>query len=103
MNDEELRQEVAQLRAELDRLDDWANGVLMALSDALLPLLKANPEAARYLEPLWRSAAERFEQLEAERGQAGQFAETAELLEAKTILYRQLRTLGAWRGPGGET
>ena len=46
MNEEELRQEVARLRAEVDRLDDRANGVLVALTDALLPLLKANASSS---------------------------------------------------------
>ena len=98
MNEEELRQEVARLRAEVDRLDDRANGVLVALTDALLPLLKANPEAATYLEPTWRAAAERFEQVEANSGQAEDFHETAELLEARKMLYRQFQRLGLWRG-----
>ena len=93
---DELREEVAQLRAELDRLDDWANGVFAALSDALLPLLKANPQTAAYLAPIWRSAAERFDEVQTEPGQAGDFHETAELLEARKMLYRQFAILGVW-------
>lgn len=97
---EELRKEVAQLRAEVDRLDDWANGVFVALGEALLPLLKAHPESAAYLEPLWRHAAERYEQVLSMPGQAGDFHETAELLEPRKMLYRQYSLLGAWPQPG---
>lgn len=96
---DELREEVAQLRAELDRLDDWANGVFVALSEALYPLLKANPEAAAHLAPLWSKAADRYERVQSEPGQAEDFHETAELLEARKLLYRQFATLRLWPQP----
>ncbi|MCK9987424.1 MAG: hypothetical protein AzoDbin1_03896 [Azoarcus sp.] len=102
MDEHALRQEIGQLRVELDRLDDWANGVFVALTDALPPLLRANPEAAAYLAPMWRKAAERFDQLQAHTGQAEDFHETAELLEARKMLYRQFDRLGLWPRHGGE-
>ena len=93
---QEIERAVAPLRQELDELDDWANGVFAALEDVLIPLLKAQPDIARKVQPLWLLAAQRYEQLEKSQGQADDFHETAALLEARKMLYRQLAVLKAW-------
>lgn len=95
---QEIDRAVTPLRRELDELDDWANGVFAALQDVLIPLLKAQPDLARTLQPLWQLAAQRHERLEQETGQAEGFHETAALLEARKMLYRQLALLGLWPG-----
>lgn len=95
---EEIERAVAPLRQELDQLDDWANGVFAALEDVLIPLLKAQPDIARKVQPLWELAAQRYEQLEQSQGQADDFHETAELLQARKMLYRRLALLGLWQG-----
>lgn len=94
-----LRQEVERLRCELDQLDDWANGIWVALLDVLLPLLRRQPDVAAALEPTWRKAAARWEQLDREHGQAEDFHETAALLEPRKMLYHSLRCFGAFPQP----
>ena len=86
----------ATLRAEINKVDDWANGVFMALKDALLPLLKDHPATACDIAPQWRKAAEQFEQIEQGSPPADP-DETLELLEARKMLYRIFEVLGLWR------
>lgn len=93
---QEIERAVAPLRQELDQLDDWTNGVFAALEDVLIPLLKAQPDIAHKLQPLWQLAAQRYEQLEQSHGQADDFHETAALLEARKMLYQQLANFGIW-------
>lgn len=96
---QEIERAVAPLRRELDQLDDWANGVFVALEDALVPLLRAHPDVARQLAPLWQQAAQRHEQLERSAGQADDYHETVGLLEPRKMLYRRLALLGVWTPP----
>ncbi len=97
MNEVELlRQEVAQLRAEIDRVDEWAVGVFEALNDVLVPLLRGNQALARTLAPQWHKAANQFDAVAAESGQAQSFEETAERFEARKILYRRFDVLKLW-------
>ena len=98
---QEIERAVAPLRQELDELDDWANGVFAALEDVLIPLLKAQPDIARKVQPLWLLAAQRYEQLEKSQGQADDFHETAALLEARKMLYRLFGLLGSMPKVGG--
>lgn len=95
---QEIERAVAPLRQEIDQVDDWANGVFAALEDVLLPLLKERPDLARKVQPLWRLAAQRHEQLGRSPGQADDFHETAHLLEARKMLYWRFATAGVWEG-----
>lgn len=92
----------ALLREEIDRLDDWANGLYLVLLNVLPFLMKAHPEMARQVEPQWRSAAERFEALA--DGARSDDGETAELLEARKMLHSVLTLLHAWpaQQPGAQ-
>lgn len=86
----------ATLRVEINKVDDWANGVFVALKDVLLPLLKDHPETACDVGPQWRKAAEQFERID----QGNPLAdpdETLEFLEARKMLYRIFELLGLWR------
>lgn len=85
----------ATLRAEINKVDDWANGVFLALKDVVLPLLKDHPGAACEVGPVWRKAAEQFEQIEQGTPPADP-DETLELLEARKMLYRIFDILGLW-------
>lgn len=85
----------APLREEIDRLDDWMNGLFIVLINVLPHLLRSQPELAQQLEPQWRSAADRFERLAPTNGH-NEDGETAELLEARKMLYRTLTLLQVW-------
>lgn len=87
---------VEPLKAEINKVDDWANGVFVALKDVLLPLLKDHPATARDVGPQWRKAAEEFERIE-QGGATADPDETLELLEARKMLYRVFEMLGLWR------
>ena len=93
---EQLRQEVAQLRVEVDRVDEWANGLFWVLHDVLPWLLRRDPEMAAALAQQWREAAQHFAEVSAEEGQAASFDETAERLEARKMLYRLFDVLRLW-------
>lgn len=86
----------ATLRAEINKVDDWANGVFVALKDVLLPLLKDHPATARDVGPQWRKAAEQFERIDQGYPPA-EPDETLELLEARKMIYRIFELLGVWR------
>lgn len=95
-----LEQEISRLKLEVDRNDDWANGLFMVLADVLPPFLKAHLEIAARLAPRWKEAAERFDALEVQAGQADDFHETAEKLEPTKMLYQRLDLLRVWPAPG---
>lgn len=91
-----LRAELAQLRRELERQDDWMDGLFLVLIDLIPPLLRQQPELAATLAPMWHKAAERFAEVEATPGQSECFQETAERLEPRKLLYRNIAVLGLW-------
>ena len=92
---QEIDKAVAPLHQKIDQLDDWSNGVFAALADLLPALLKKHPDIAADLEPMWAYASEQYDKLSS-TGQADDFHETQELLEARKILYRQLALQKAW-------
>ena len=97
--EQEIAKAVTPLRQEMDQLDDWANGLFLALQDVTLALLKHQPALAQELRPLWLQAALRYDQLEQQQGQADEFHETAGALEARKMLYRLLECYRAWPVP----
>lgn len=98
MNETELRSEVERLRAEIDRVDDWANGIYALLADVLPHLLRHHPNVEKVRHCL-QAADDRYEELRAhpERAEEG---EPAGLYEARKMLHRQLALLGVW--PNGD-
>ena len=86
----------AMLRAEINKVDDWANGLFLALKDMLIPLLKDHPAMACDIGPQWRKAAEEFERIE-QGNPPKDPDETLESLEARKMLYRIFELLGLWR------
>lgn len=85
----------ATLRAEINKVDDWANGVFLALKDVLAVLLKKDPALARAVAPNWLEAAQDFDLIDLQ-GKAPKEDEPLELLEARKMLYRVFSVLGIW-------
>ncbi|MGX9692955.1 hypothetical protein ACTJNK_21670 [Achromobacter anxifer] len=95
------REEIAQLRAALSQVESLTEGLMTALFDILLPLVRQQPEIARILQTCWAPVSERYEALE-QAGQHDDSSETLELLEARKFLYRALHTVGAFPAPQPE-
>lgn len=94
MNERELRIEVEQLRTEMDRVDDWANGVYALLLDVLPHLLRNHPAVEKVQQSL-KAADERYETLLA-HPKLAEPGEPAGLYEARKMAHRQLALLGVW-------
>lgn len=92
-----LRQEVAQLQAQIDATDDWASSVYAVLRLVLPCLLRDHPQAEK-VRDLLQSQARRFEDLQAHPELEGEENGKASLLEAGHKLYHQLALLGTWPG-----
>lgn len=77
----------AVLREEINKVDDWANGIFTALRDVLMYQFKNDPKLAQAVSAQWGSAANRFTQAE-EHGMPLPEDETLEFLEARKMLYQ---------------
>lgn len=88
----------AVLREEINKVDDWANGVFVALRDVLMHQFKQNPKLVQAVMGQWALAAEKFNQAENE-GVALPEGETLELLEARKMLYELSVVLGSMPAP----
>lgn len=86
---------VEPLKAEINQVDDWANGVFVVLRDVLPYLLRTFPELARNVAPQWSAAALDFDQIDV-HGHPAKADEPLEFLEARKMLYRTLALLGVW-------
>ena len=86
----------ALLRAEIDKLDDWANGLFVVFTNVLPHLLRTRPELAAQLAPQWCKAAEQFEALQASGMRHTRNGESLELLEARKMLYRIFAVMELW-------
>ncbi len=96
-----VRDENATLRAEVNRLDEWADGLFVALRDLSSACIQGNPVLAATLAGRWKDVAQRYDLVE--QGVAP-FAEPESLdrLEARKMLYRQLSYERAFQ-PQNET
>lgn len=90
-----LRREIAQLREQIDAVDDWANGLHLVLVQVLPHLLRGHPEAGK-VKQLLQASAQRYEELLVHPERAHEPDEKAALLEASKMLYRQLELLNVW-------
>ena len=85
----------AVLRAEINKVDDWANGIFAALRDALGHLLgEARPILGEGLARNWCKAAQDFDSIMAGGKAAHHAGESLEQLEARALLYRFYVRLG---------
>lgn len=85
----------AVLREEINKVDDWANGIFAALRDALGHLLgEARPIVGDGLARSWGKAAQDFDSIMAGSKAAHHAGESLEQLEARALLYRFYVRLG---------
>lgn len=92
-----LRQEVAQLRAQIEATDDWACSVYVALQLVLPHLLSGHPRVEQVRDCL-QGQARGFEELQAHPQREGDLHGKASLHEAGKMLYYQLAILDVWPG-----
>jgi hypothetical protein len=93
MSEQALRQEIAELRAKVEAVDDWAAGVHRVLADVLPFLLRGHPEVEK-VQQLLQQADRRYEELSAH-------PETSQgpgLYEPGKILNRLFGLQGVWPG-----
>ena len=85
----------AVLREEINKVDDWANGIFAALRDAIGHLLgEARPIVGDGLAHSWGKAAQDFDSIMAGDKAAHHDGESLEQLEARALLYRFYVRLG---------
>ncbi len=97
MSEQELRQEIAELRARIEATDNWAAGVHQVLVDVLPFLLRGHPEVEKVHQLLQR-AEHRYEELKASPEKSEGAGDVAGLYEPAKILNRQLALRGVWPG-----
>lgn len=88
---------VEPLKAEINKVDDWANGVFAVFLDVLPFLLKLHPDLAGQLEPQWRKVAKDYDQINLHGGQPND-GEPLEFLEARKMLFRIFELQKLWPG-----
>ncbi len=84
----------AVLREEINKVDDWANGIYAALRDVLMHQLRESPELGKTLAKNWSRAARDFDRIHVQGLPAKQH-EPLEFLEARKMFYRVFTHLGA--------
>lgn len=77
----------AVLREEINKVDDWANGIFAALRDALGNQLGDAPSIGRALARDWSKAAQDFNGIMAGGKAVHHKGESLEQLEARALLY----------------
>lgn len=87
---------VEPLKAEINRVDDWANGLFTVFLNILPSLLKSDPELARQIAPQWKKASEDFDRIHL-HGKPARPDEPLEFLEARKMMYRIFGLLDIWK------
>ncbi len=83
----------AILRAEINKVDEWANGIFAALRDVLGHQLRQSPELASDLAGKWGQVEKDFDRIHVQ-GQAPRPHETLEYLEARKMLFKYFSVAG---------
>ena len=89
----------AVLREEINKVDDWANGIYAALRDVLAYQLRQSPALGQELAQKWGQAAEDFDRIDV-YGLPPQPDEPLEFLEARKMLFRLFSLLGCMPAGG---
>jgi hypothetical protein len=87
---------VERVEVRTQMLDDFSEGVLELLLEVLPELLRANPDAAVKVMPLWRSAVQRHRALEAGAAPTRP-GESQELLDARVMMFNRTEETGVWQ------
>lgn len=87
----------ALVQGRVERVDQWAQGIFVALRDVLFHLLADSSDLGRYLGSDWRRAAAQFDAIEAGEMPATPDA-NLDLLEARRLLYRTFSEIGLMPG-----
>ncbi|MEO1820070.1 hypothetical protein [Pseudomonas sp.] len=95
MSEQQLRQELADLRLKMDQVDDWAAGLQKVLLEVLPVLLRGHPEVAK-VQAVLKAADIRYEELSENPLDAEWPGESAGLYEPSKMLHRVMGTLGVW-------
>ncbi len=72
----------------MDEVDDWANGVFLALQDLVYVLAREYPNVVPPLTDKWRQDAARYAELEQGAAPDPDQPNEQALLEARKMLYR---------------
>ena len=83
----------AVLRDEINKVDDWANGIYATLRDVLAYQLRESPEMGKVLAKSWSRAARDFDRVHVQ-GLPAKQDEPLEFLEARKMFYRVFSHLG---------
>ena len=84
----------AILRAEIIKVDEWANGIFAALRDVLGHQLRKSPELANDLATCWSEVAQDFDRIHVQ-GEAPRPHENLEYLEARKMLFKYFSVNGS--------
>ncbi|TXT37432.1 MAG: hypothetical protein FD135_3608 [Comamonadaceae bacterium] len=87
---------VEPLKVEINKVDDWANGLFSVFLSVLPGILRSNPELARQIAPQWKKAAEDFDRIHL-YGKPARPDEPLEFLEARKMMYRIFGLLDIWK------
>lgn len=89
MTNDELHKQINELKAEINRVDDWANGIFTLLVQILPLLLKEHPDVMAKVVPMLRS-----DDVDYQKACQGLPTEqTLEFLEARAKFYQILSLL----------
>lgn len=75
---------------DVDKVDDWANGIWHALMDLLCVMADTHPEVLVQLEDKWRECSDNYLAAKTKN----YVTQDARMLEARKMLYQMLQSFG---------
>lgn len=92
---QKLKQEVAELKTQLEITDDWASGLSELLTMVLPSLLRGHPEAEK-VRDLLKKSHDRYVRLQNDPQSRTDDDLPLAALEPAKLLYRRFALLGVW-------